>query len=276
MSYFKYGDRDTPERRGHEWDNRTEEIKDRDNYTCQSCGVENVELHVHHIVKGRHLPVGNARVWSNLVTLCRPCHDDFEGLPPLRQFRRLGQQDGDMSRYRYDVADVIEFLQSGWKRKKEIRETLGIKKGRVDTILSNLVPMGCAIKNDDSRYRAPVAEVCRAERAFAERRIETLEGQLERVRNLREADKERIAELEGEQEESEGHLHDAVATLESARLELDAEQPVARVVKSHIKDAISSVEKAQSAEADGEDNSGSLPEDLRGEVSGKTEGRLLS
>uniref|UniRef100_A0A6M3LWH2 Putative HNH endonuclease n=1 Tax=viral metagenome TaxID=1070528 RepID=A0A6M3LWH2_9ZZZZ len=52
-----------------------EEIKKRDNYTCQLCGATEVELAVHHINydKDNHLP-------SNLISLCtNTCHSRTNG-----------------------------------------------------------------------------------------------------------------------------------------------------------------------------------------------------
>lgn len=63
-----------------EWNDLRNEIKRRDNYTCQACGDCNykgrgsrIKLEVHHIVSVREDP---SRIWdrSNLTTLCPPCH----------------------------------------------------------------------------------------------------------------------------------------------------------------------------------------------------------
>ena len=53
-----------------DWDNLRRYIYERDDYTCQKCGVIDVELHAHHINGRSHHP-------SNLVTLCRNCHADI-------------------------------------------------------------------------------------------------------------------------------------------------------------------------------------------------------
>lgn len=260
MSYFKYGDRDKPENRGRQWETRAEEIKDRDDHTCQSCGARIAAPHTHHIIKGRHLPVGNARVWSNLVTVCRSCHNDLEGLPPVVQFRRIAQQGGTRASTSSDIADVIEALQTGWRRKKELRETLNISKSHLDAILSNLVPMGSVIKNDQSQYRAPIAEVQRAEREFAERKVEELEWKNDHLQSVHEDYQDRvdeleceIEELEREREEEVKELKNAVASLESAIIEIDAQRPVLREVKNAIRDAKSSVESVEGVKEEEED-----------------------
>lgn len=60
-----------------DWDSRRREVYKRDGYTCQNCGSQggrygNTELHAHHIVpKSR----GGSHSSSNLVTICKPCHN---------------------------------------------------------------------------------------------------------------------------------------------------------------------------------------------------------
>lgn len=69
------------------------QVRRRDQYRCQDCGVtqpehldeHNEALHVHHIVPAREFdnPEGrNDR--SNLITLCRACHNKWEKFPGLR------------------------------------------------------------------------------------------------------------------------------------------------------------------------------------------------
>lgn len=54
---------------GYGWiDNLRNNVKKRDNYTCQNCGVMD-DLVVHHIDSDKH-----HNVMENLVTLCRSCH----------------------------------------------------------------------------------------------------------------------------------------------------------------------------------------------------------
>jgi len=248
MSFLRPGERDRPENRGHGWEKCAEKMKERDNHTCQSCGAQFTEVEVHHIVKGKHLPMINARAWLNLITLCPDCHTDLEGLPPLHQFRRLAQHDGQWGDYRADVADILELLRSGWTRKKEMRERLGVKKDRLDVIMNNLVAMGCAIKSDDSRYRAPVAAACRAELEHTKQDVEMLENKLGREEGLREQREERIEELEAELEENDRHLQNAIASLETAVMELKADRPVLRQVRSDVREGKSLLENTQESD----------------------------
>lgn len=51
------------------WMKLSEEIKERDNYTCQKCKTKDITLHVHHVD-------GNAENnnHENLITVCASCH----------------------------------------------------------------------------------------------------------------------------------------------------------------------------------------------------------
>ncbi len=40
-------------------------------YTCQSCGNNNIDLHIHHKIP---LEVGGKNHWSNVTVLCTLCH----------------------------------------------------------------------------------------------------------------------------------------------------------------------------------------------------------
>ena len=46
-------------------------VFERDNFTCQSCGNTNIELHVHHL---RDYDKLGYEATSSLVSLCSPCH----------------------------------------------------------------------------------------------------------------------------------------------------------------------------------------------------------
>ncbi len=54
------------------WIARANEIKQRDNYTCQICGSKN-NLHVHHILYQYDLDPWNY-IDEALITLCSNCH----------------------------------------------------------------------------------------------------------------------------------------------------------------------------------------------------------
>lgn len=65
--------RRTSYRLSGEWKKIAQSIKERDAFTCQSCGVwgPDVTLDVDHIVEWAD---GGSNHPSNLQTLCRPCH----------------------------------------------------------------------------------------------------------------------------------------------------------------------------------------------------------
>ena len=58
------------------WRRKSNEILERDNYTCRCCKSEVTQLHVHHLYyeKGLH-------VWEYdneaLITLCKKCHSEI-------------------------------------------------------------------------------------------------------------------------------------------------------------------------------------------------------
>jgi len=70
---------------GTNWNTISENIRIRDNYVCQKCGVgedETFSLDVHHIVPRRLFhkwaSVDDGNVPRNLITLCRGCHRNIE------------------------------------------------------------------------------------------------------------------------------------------------------------------------------------------------------
>lgn len=69
--YRKWGNAD----RGFNWKKIKKKIKERDNYTCQDCGVKEAELvqylQVHHIIPYRIFEDNSE---ENLITLCSKCH----------------------------------------------------------------------------------------------------------------------------------------------------------------------------------------------------------
>lgn len=70
---------------GGSWDRQRNKARERDNYTCQRCGVTEIEigreLDVHHKIKFRLFGVDRheeANNLSNLICLCNPCHTIVE------------------------------------------------------------------------------------------------------------------------------------------------------------------------------------------------------
>lgn len=75
---------------GPSWHSVRREVRERDDYECQRCGMPDEEhvdqfgqsLHVHHIRPFRTFEEHTeANRPENLITLCRECHDQLEGLP---------------------------------------------------------------------------------------------------------------------------------------------------------------------------------------------------
>jgi len=61
---------------GWNWRALSRAVKERDGWRCVRCGASGVELHAHHIVP---LSRGGSNDMSNLVTLCRACHEAEHG-----------------------------------------------------------------------------------------------------------------------------------------------------------------------------------------------------
>jgi hypothetical protein len=64
-----------------DWNKRRHEVYDRDNYKCQNCGINggddsDIEIHAHHIVPKAN---GGTHSKSNLITLCKQCHNAVHG-----------------------------------------------------------------------------------------------------------------------------------------------------------------------------------------------------
>ena len=47
----------------------------RDEYQCQKCGKENVQLHCHHIIP-KKMDMMIAHDMDNCITYCKKCHNE--------------------------------------------------------------------------------------------------------------------------------------------------------------------------------------------------------
>jgi 5-methylcytosine-specific restriction endonuclease McrA len=75
---------------GPSWDEARRKVRERDDYTCQRCGIDEeshierygVELHTHHVEPFRNFENHEeANELGNLLLLCASCHREIEGLP---------------------------------------------------------------------------------------------------------------------------------------------------------------------------------------------------
>jgi 5-methylcytosine-specific restriction endonuclease McrA len=71
---------------GPNWQEKREQARQRDGYKCQDCGVSEqsleIPLHVHHINPLKNFDdIEEANRLENLVSLCQPCHNRWEGIP---------------------------------------------------------------------------------------------------------------------------------------------------------------------------------------------------
>lgn len=80
--------------RGANWVPVRNEVRERDNYTCQRCGATMEELgqvpDCHHI-RPEHTFDNreDAHYKENLALLCRDCHNRFDNMDPLDQIEEL-------------------------------------------------------------------------------------------------------------------------------------------------------------------------------------------
>lgn len=70
---------------GSRWKRIARDVRERDNYECQACGVHRNKLdrnlQVHHIAPLREFDdVEEANDKDNLISLCKPCHTRWEGV----------------------------------------------------------------------------------------------------------------------------------------------------------------------------------------------------
>lgn len=71
---------------GSNWKRMRDKTRERDNNTCQVCGYEweegEMKLDVHHIIPLKKFEKPEkANTLDNLITLCRECHNEWEGIP---------------------------------------------------------------------------------------------------------------------------------------------------------------------------------------------------
>lgn len=78
-SHYRFINGDSSYRRGPGWNVARRKVRERDNFTCQICGITEKEtgkaLDVHHIVPYRNFEDSKeANRIENLISLCSPCH----------------------------------------------------------------------------------------------------------------------------------------------------------------------------------------------------------
>ncbi|MFW5950377.1 MAG: HNH endonuclease [archaeon] len=101
-----------------DWNTRRKKVYQRDNYTCQHCGVKggpigNAELHAHHIVPKSK---GGTHQLSNLHTLCAKCHQAAHenGMAPLRSNLHNQHQAYELlSEFTTEVKEFMHHLNEG-------------------------------------------------------------------------------------------------------------------------------------------------------------------
>lgn len=119
-----------------DWDTRRKEVYQRDDHTCQNCGVKGgqegrAELHAHHIVPKSK---GGTHKKSNLKTICKECHNAIHGDSMARsvdveQNTQL-EYPVDIEKFPYTVSEYVECLntlaevQNGFNESAKISDEL--------------------------------------------------------------------------------------------------------------------------------------------------------
>lgn len=122
------------------WITKAKFIRQRDNHTCQSCGVKNVELHVHHkrYYKG-HKPweVEN----KYLITLCEKCHEkehqgkDINEFIYIKHKRKSKTKKVKRQPRTYNIGSSCPIkLDKKLLRKEEFKIKLNKHKNYLDTL----------------------------------------------------------------------------------------------------------------------------------------------
>jgi 5-methylcytosine-specific restriction endonuclease McrA len=105
--------------RGYTWPKQRKKALNRDSWECCRCGMSNSEhevehsqqIHVHHIIRyGAFENHERANQLENLVTLCRPCHDELEGEPPKVVFEEVKVKGNDPADTAAKLADTLDAL----------------------------------------------------------------------------------------------------------------------------------------------------------------------
>jgi len=75
-----------------QWKNWRTRVFERDNYTCQNCGIKGGELHPHHIFAKSEYPKLIFNV-SNGITMCTECHKKTDSYGVNRRIKSVGMGD---------------------------------------------------------------------------------------------------------------------------------------------------------------------------------------
>ena len=102
-----------------------QKILSRDTRTCQLCGIWHIaggsfSLEVHHIVPkargGRDTP-------TNLIALCKQCHDHENWFGHSRAYKTTGEFDGFENQWEYDlVPELLSISEDELAKRSELFE----------------------------------------------------------------------------------------------------------------------------------------------------------
>lgn len=143
----------------------------RDGYQCQKCKVKNTKLHVHHIV---FRSKNGANTSSNLIVLCKLCHDKLHaGEFEIKGSRSKTKHATEMGIIKSQIKKQFgEFEETfGYETKFKREQILGLSKkhhydaisiccseGEIVTPLDTVLYKKCVSKGDYQQYKGKRSE----------------------------------------------------------------------------------------------------------------------
>jgi hypothetical protein len=108
----------------------------RDNFTCRCCGETDKTLHVHHKSYEKNMKIWDSED-SELVTLCKDCHDCVEEM--VHDIRRIGDklvyfECSGISQFQL-ITRIYDLVNTAYKKPKWGRNAFRL----LDTFLSSLI-----------------------------------------------------------------------------------------------------------------------------------------
>lgn len=162
---FKYDYNE--ERNSVEWQRKADVIRQRDNYTCQVCGAQDKQVHVHHTWYNPNL-----HYWDypnkQLITLCKECHEKETVL--TRQFKENKDRLDENT-----FGRLVAMMQDGWPliKLQHLLNSIGGESMSRNTSLNPKASTSQLQRSINERKRAFVEELKKYEKNYDTDYIET-------------------------------------------------------------------------------------------------------
>lgn len=126
-------------------------VLDRDNYTCQHCKAKNTKLRVHHIIFKSN---GGTNTPSNLITLCKECHDNLHaGLFELKTKRSKTKHATEIGVVKSQLKKRWDFIETfGYETKYKREQILKLPKSHVNDAIAICCEEGEVVDLDNIIY----------------------------------------------------------------------------------------------------------------------------